>query len=241
MEQGAHGLPAYGKGGSSSRRLTRRSNVRPATVFIPQDASLSPEAHFPLQTSLQATFPRFINRFDSREILVVVDGSCINNGRHASKLRDPVGGYAFVFKGAPSGSVAFRLEHEGPHGSPAEHTSNRAKLRAVIAALQFRAWGGEGWQRVVILTDLEYIVWGATRWLPLWVARRWRKPGSRGKYRIEELRRLGCEVLFWLVTDEGEGHSSRVIAQAKEAARRVAREYPGEQVEKFTSLLGILT
>jgi ribonuclease HI len=252
METAAHGLPAYGKGGSSSRRLTRRSNVRPATVFVPQETSLSPEAHFPLQTSLRATFPRFINRFDNREILVVVDGSCINNGRHASKLRDPVGACSFVFRGAPSGSVAFRLEREGPDGSPAEHTSNRAKLRAVIAALQFRAWGGEGWRRVVILTDLEYIVWGATRWLPLWVARRWRKPGGRGKvmnrdlweelqYRIEGLRRLGCVVSFWLVTNDGEGHSSRVIAQAKDAARRAAREYPGEQVEKFTRLLGILT
>ncbi|KAK4233052.1 ribonuclease H [Achaetomium macrosporum] len=252
MEPGVHSFYPYRNGGSSRRRLTRRSNVRPATVFVPQDASLSPEAHFPLQTSVRATFPRFINRFDSREILVVVDGSCINNGRHANKLQEPIGGCAFVFKGSPSGSVAFRLEREGPDGSPAEHTSNRAKLRAVIAALQFRAWGGEGWRRVVILTDLEYIVWGATRWLPLWVARRWRRPRGRGmvmnrdlweelQYRIEELRALGCEVSFWLVTDEGEEHSSRVIARAKEAARRAARECSDEQVEKFTRLCGILT
>jgi ribonuclease HI len=194
--------------GSPSRRLTRRSKVQPATLFTPQDRNLSPDAHFPLQTVSgpdRAPFPRFINRFNSREILLVVDGSCINNGRHANKLQDPVGGCSFIFKGGsttpslslrdttnppipvtfpfsstttttinnndsqkrephPPGAIAFRLENHGPSGIPAEPTSNRAKLRAVIAALQFRAWGSEGWRRVVVLTDLEYIVWGATRW-----------------------------------------------------------------------------
>lgn len=205
MDSGISILTPY-QTGSPSRRLTRRSKVQPATLFTPQDRNLSPEAHFPLQTVSgpdRAPFPRFINRFNSREILLVVDGSCINNGRHANKLQDPVGGCSFIFKGGsitPSlslhdttnppipvtfpfsgsaniitphnntaaspapGAIAFRLEKHGPSGVPAEHTSNRAKLRAVIAALQFRTWGSEGWRRVVVLTDLEYIVWGATRW-----------------------------------------------------------------------------
>ncbi|KAK4155606.1 ribonuclease H [Chaetomidium leptoderma] len=304
MEPGSLVLRPY-HNGSHSRRLTRRSTVQPASIFTPQDRNLSPEAHFPLQTVSgpdRAPFPRFINRFNSREILLVVDGSCINNGRHANKLQDPVGGCSFIFKGTPnipldnddssSGSggsethiphacnnppttttrsspIAFPLEREGPSGEWAEHTSNRAKLRAVIAALQFRAWGGEGWRRVVVLTDLEYIVWGATRWLPRWVARRWRKP-SRGnrrghghgrgrwcgrryenrdlweelQHRVEELRgQQGCEVSFWLVGDaavDDDGGGSRVIAQAKRAAQRAAREYSGEQAERFTQLCGVM-
>src|SRR5690554_2555710 len=92
MDSGIFILAPY-QTGSPSRRLTRRSKVQPATLFTPQDRNLSPEAHFPLQTVSgpdRAPFPRFINRFNSREILLVVDGSCINNGRHANKLQDPV-------------------------------------------------------------------------------------------------------------------------------------------------------
>ncbi|KAK3292427.1 uncharacterized protein B0H64DRAFT_419706 [Chaetomium fimeti] len=276
-----------------ARRLTRHARVQPATIFHPQDPSLSPEAHFPLQTVSgpdRAPFPRFINRFDSREMLLVVDGSCVNNGRHANRLADPTGGWAFVFKGAGSstptppgmpshhhhhepgttppnaatlppaaGRVAFPLERHGPSGERAEPTSNRAKLRAVIGALQFRAWGDEGWRRVVVLTDLEYVVWGATRWLPRWVARRWRKPrhcpgggrryGNRDLWEelqatVEELRVGGCEVSFWLVrggeVEVGDGGDGGVMARAKEAARRAARGFEGEEPDAFTKISGAM-
>ncbi|KAL2022451.1 hypothetical protein VTK56DRAFT_5280 [Thermocarpiscus australiensis] len=88
-----------------SRRLTRRSNVQPATIFVPEDGNLSPEVHFPLQTVFapdRPPYPRFVNRFNSREMLLVVDGSCINNGRHADKGEPPVAGCSFMFKGTPS-------------------------------------------------------------------------------------------------------------------------------------------
>ncbi|KAK4186393.1 ribonuclease H [Podospora australis] len=189
------------------KRLTRSATVHPAGIFIPEDPSLSPEAHFPLQTVSapdRPALPRFVNRFNSREMLLVIDGSCINNGRSFAEnnpgLR-PSGGIAFKFKGgsanstteAPTfpllvpteeghekikdtlGTVKHPLEYQGPQGHIVDHTSNRAKLRAVIAALQFRSWGQEGWRRVVILTDLEYIVRGATEWLPRWVRQGWRK------------------------------------------------------------------
>lgn len=257
-----------------SRRLTRSSVVQLATIFVPQDGNLTPEVHFPLQTVFspdRPPYPRFINRFDSREMLLVVDGSCVNNGRHADRLEPPVGGCSFMFKATPSmtlpnpttpltfpflnpagqeasGSMAFRLEREGPNGEPVEHTSNRVKLRAVIAALQFCAWGAEGWRRVVILTDLEYIVRGATAWLPQWVRRRWRKPGGQGRYlnrdlweelhyRIVELQAQGCDVSFWLVTNERE---SQFIAQAKAAARAAARAHPEAHVDRFTKMCGIM-
>lgn len=206
---------------------------QPATLFTPLDANLSPEIHFPLQTVFapdRPAYPRFVNRFNPREILLAVDGSCLNNGRHASKSTPPLAACAFLFKAVPShhlnqpptpvalpfagdnesqGAVAFRLERRGPAGDAVEHTSNRAKLRAVVAALQFRPWDAEGWRRVVVLTDLEYLVLGATRWVGRWVGRGWVKPGSggRGYYanrdlwevlveRMEELRDRGCEVSF---------------------------------------------
>ncbi|KAK0702891.1 hypothetical protein B0T21DRAFT_254336, partial [Apiosordaria backusii] len=202
--------------------------VKPASLFHPEDPALTPEVHFPLQTVRapdRPPHPRFVNRFNSREILLVVDGSCINNGRHRDKSSSPIGGSSFTFKNTPgtstsavtlpfteentgpiTGTIAFRLEEEGPQGDVVDHTSNRAKLRAVIAALQFRAWHGEGWRRVVVLTDLEYIVRGATEWLPRWVSRRWRRKPRAGRvgrryanrdlweelqYTMEELRRGG--------------------------------------------------
>lgn len=173
-----------------------RPTIQPATIFTPQDDNLAPEIHFPVQTVFapdRTPYPRFVNHFDSREMLLVIDGSCINNGRHLSKSDPPSAGCSFMYKNTgsshlstakpaaaavpitlpflsseeaakPTGSVAFRLEEQGPTGEFAEHTSNRAKLRAVIAALQFRPWASEGWRRVVILTDLSYIVYGATSW-----------------------------------------------------------------------------
>ncbi|GAB1316107.1 hypothetical protein MFIFM68171_06317 [Madurella fahalii] len=273
MERSIYALAPY-QDNTPSPRLTRSSLVQLATIFVPQDRNLTPEAHFPLQIVFSPNrlpYPRFTNRFDSREMLLVIDGSCVNNGRHANKLEPPVGGCSFMFKAAPSmalaspttpvtfpflnpagqevsGSVAFRLEREGPNGERAEHTSNRAKLRAVIAALQFHTWAGEGWRRVVILTDLEYIVHGATAWLPRWVKRRWRKPGGQGEYLnrdlweemhywIVELRAQGCEVSFWLVTN---GRGSQIITQAKAAAQTAARAHPEAQVDKFTRTCGVM-
>jgi len=278
-QSGVYLLPPYQR--QTARRLTRRAVVRPATIFTPSDGDLSPEVHFPLQTVFapdRPPYPRFVNRFDSREMLLVVDGSCVNNGRSRNKLQDPVAGCSFMYKGTPTiqlepenipitfpfldqkqaqkatGRVAFRLEKQGPNGEYADHTSNRAKLRAVIAALQFRGWDIEGWRRVVILTDLEYIVHGATTWLPRWVARRWRKPRGQGRYmnrdlweelqhRVDELRAGGCEVSFWLVSDhrdDEKGGPSLFISQAKEAAQRAARIVPDAEMERFTKMCGIM-
>ena len=254
------------------RARAPRPAIEPATIFQPQDPSLSPAEHFPLQSNTAVgAFPRFINRFDSREILLVVDGSCVNNGRHVDENAAPVAGCAFQFKSngtlvtpadaisslpyvgsnaGTAGTVAFRLERMGPTGQEFEPTSNRAKLRAVIAALQFRAWYGEGWRRVVILTDLEYVVDGATQYLPSWARRQWRKPGRKGKYAnrdlwrefmrvMELLRAHGCDVAFWLVRPFDE-MGTKFLAETKLAARNAARERVGVIHEEFTKLCGIL-
>ncbi|MCQ8206071.1 hypothetical protein NP569_27725, partial [Vibrio parahaemolyticus] len=53
-------------------------------------------------------------------------------------------------------------------------------LRAVIAALRFRHWPGEGFKTVVIATDSDYVVEGSTQWAKTWVQNSWRTKGKRG-------------------------------------------------------------
>lgn len=280
------------------RRLTRSLRVQPAGVFRPQDHFLAPEQHFPLQTIRTRTqYPRYVNRFNSKEIMLVVDGSCVNNGAGAGRNlpgeggNAPRGGLSFMYNssvggggptmpyltadntkagGAPlgdtmipmpdiTGKIALPLEHKGPRGDAHRHTSNRAKLRAVIAALDFRPWHGEGWQTVVVVTDLEYVVLGATRWLPAWVRRRWRlapRRDGRGRLRlgrklanrdlweelqarVEALRANGTEVAFWLVPPRSlVREDSDLLREAKSAARDAARA-PGAVVNDYTRLHGL--
>lgn len=59
------------------------------------------------------------------------------------------------------------------------HPNNRAELRAVLAALTFSIWWGEGWQRVVLVTDSEYVANHATGWLRNWATRGCRTASGR--------------------------------------------------------------
>ena len=253
------------------KRLTRRALVRPANLFVPQHPGETPDHHFPLQTVFTRTGqPRFVNRYDSREILVVVDGSCLYNG---SKEYTPRGGCSFRYKGAggtgsasgstllsfqggqhdANGTVGFRLEDRGPGGERSDPTSNRAKLRAVIAALEFREWHEEGWRRVVVATDLQYVVFGATRWLPMWVRRRWKTRGPPWKKVanrdlweelngiIDSLRGRGTEVSFWLVPPRAaKGQNSQLVQETKYAAREAAALDSDSVAAEFTRLCGIM-
>ncbi len=251
------------------KRLTRRAMVRPASLFIPRDPDETPEHHFPLQTIFTRTGqPRFVNRYDSREILIVIDGSCLGNGRKDVVAK---GGCSFRYKGtgAPgppaalisfqdckqddtSGTIGFRLEAKGPGGTASDPTSNRAKLRAAIAALEFREWHEEGWRRVVVATDLEYVVFGATRWLPRWVRRRWkmlrsaRPVANRDLWEelngiVEGLRARGTEVSFWLVPSGSAAKlDSDLVWETKSAAREAAALGEDSVAAEFTRLCGIM-
>jgi ribonuclease HI len=225
----------------------------------------TPEEHFPLQTVYTRTSqPRFVNRYDSREILLVVDGSCINNG---SVSQPSTGGCSFAYKGAgksgltttfpfsaagqaEGGTVGFPLEQTGPGGEYHVATSNRAKLRAVIAALAFREWQEEGWNRIVVATDLEYVVFGATRWLAAWARRRWktrkaRQVANRDLWEelhgvIDRLARVGTEVSFWLIPSRGViKQASALMQDTKDAAREAAIVHFDTSAQEFTRLCGI--
>ncbi|KAI3330027.1 hypothetical protein F4824DRAFT_480390 [Ustulina deusta] len=255
-------LPESRQSRTIRRRLTRRSRVSTATIFVP-NSNETPEEHFPLQTVYTRTSqPRFVNRYDSREILLVVDGSCINNGGIS---QPPAGGCSFAYKGTgksglaafpfsagqgEGGTVGFPLEQSGPGGEHHVASSNRAKLRAVIAGLEFREWQREGWKRIVIATDLEYVVFGATRWLALWAKRRWktrkaRQVANRDLWEelhgiIDRLAHLGTEVSFWLIPSRDMiKHSSSLVQETKDVARAAATIHFDTSAQEFTRLCGI--
>ena len=99
---------------------------------------------------------------DPREMLIFVDGACLDNGKAEARAGRSV---VFCPWSTFAGKCAFRLELKGPTGVEYKQTSNHAKLRTVIAALQYRFWYGKGYTRVVIATDSEYVVKGITQWV----------------------------------------------------------------------------
>jgi ribonuclease HI len=96
-------------------------------------------------------------------------------------------------------------------------SSNRAELRAVIAALRFRNWSGEGFRTVVFATDSEYVVEGSTQWARTWVRNNWKTKGkqrdgessvkNRDLWEIllgecERAQRSGLAIQFWKIPRE---------------------------------------
>jgi len=172
---------------------------------------------------------RFVRRKNKREFLIFTDGACLNNGQS-----NPSAGCAFIFHPittttpplpAVDGTLSFRLENKGPTGADSAQTSNRAELRAVIAALQFRIWVGEGWDRLVIATDSEYVVNGATEWVQGWERKGWvtaKKEPVKNRDLWELLLReirthkgRGLDVVFWRIPRE-------LNRDADEAAKKAA-------------------
>ncbi|QPC64351.1 hypothetical protein HYE67_006582 [Fusarium culmorum] len=107
------------------------------------------------------------------KLLLYTDGSCLNNGQS-----DARGGWSVSFGtedpliGSPVASGI--LENMGPFGDRERATSNRAELRAVIAALRLSDWRKEGFASVVVATDSTYVLSGATKWAKIWVSKGWR-------------------------------------------------------------------
>lgn len=286
---------------AKARRLTRRCQLRPATIF--ENMRMTPEEHFQVQYLEigRPELPRYVNRWNDREIMLVTNGSCVSVGANAKGQNkvsegEPSAGASFIYKpclgdahqpapitmpfqaidkaqllnqsasGAwqrclkihePTGKIALHLEARGPCGDVQKHSSNRAKLRAVIAALDFRFWEAEDWERVVVVTDLEYVALGATKWISLWVKRRWRSAptwNKEGKMRlgkkianrdlweelqsrIDYLHEYGTEVSFWLVPAAS---NSPIMREAKAAAREAAKVRDDTViVEEYTKLCGV--
>lgn len=177
-----------------------------------------------------------------KTMAIFVDGACAYNGASANAVgRTPRAGCAFIFKPGQEGTISTALERKGRDGEVHTHTSNRAELRAAIAALKFRAWHGEGWERVVLITDSEYVGLHASTRLRKWVERGWLTSGGQPvKNRdlwealsdcIGDFARAGCEVSFWIVPRRW---NTLADAAAKAA---IAQRMP----EEFCNIFGACT
>ncbi|CAD6452996.1 8c48b181-f435-4bf8-ae0d-39208a787be9 [Sclerotinia trifoliorum] len=207
------------------------------TKFVPPRSTDSPSMIF------QGAH-RFIRRTNPHEILIYTDGACLSNG-----LANPRGGCGLIV--SPTHKVNFRLENTGPTDEPHPQTSNRAELRAVIAALQHRYWQGDcmgAWTRLVIATDSEYVVLGATERIRGWNTRGRRTNAGKPvknqdlwKKLIHEIQKLdepqtfmqpphGTSVSFWRIPREWNEDAD---AEAKKGAEL-------EDVQRYTEILGVM-
>ncbi|KAI3398059.1 hypothetical protein diail_9923 [Diaporthe ilicicola] len=147
------------------------------TKFVPSKSNTAPLDEFPNRHQ-HIMIVRRTHRNDNTKVLLMTDGACLNNGQS-----NPRAGWAFYqgerMTGEPS-IITGRLENRGPWGDKAGQTSNRAELRAVLAALRFRVWPGEGFKTVVFATDSTYVVDGATQWAKNWVNNGWKTKGAKG-------------------------------------------------------------
>jgi ribonuclease HI len=72
----------------------------------------------------------------------------------------------------------------GPTGEKYTQISNRAELRAVIAALQFLDWSADcnrSWRSLVFATDSEYVAVNATERIARWEAAGWKLASYKGR------------------------------------------------------------
>jgi ribonuclease HI len=174
--------------------------------------------------SLFADEHRFIRKSDPREILIYTDGACLRNGQS-----NPQAGFAFVYRPSAynqtgtlthGGTINMRLETMGPTGETYTQTSNRAELRAVIAALQFLDWRADcnrSWRSLVFATDSEYVAVNATERIEHWEATGWKLASYKGRAPapvknqdlwelllqvIRQLQGNGVNVAFWRIPRE---------------------------------------
>jgi len=121
-------------------------------VFTPPSPLSQPTELFSVQIN-NGKVPayRFIHTTYREQMLMFVDGSSLGNGLPTARA-----GYGVVF--APVQwffPISSRLEQDGH-----PQTSNRAELCAVLAALSLRIWIGEGFKKIVIACDSQYVVNG---------------------------------------------------------------------------------
>lgn len=210
------------------------------TTFKPPTPSATPMEVFRADNT-RLRMCRYVHRKDPTQGLIFTDGACLDNGR-----AHPRAGWGFVSgpRGSANGVILKggfkgRLETEGPFGEEGAQTSNRAELRAVIAALGFRAWSGEGFKTMVFATDSSYVVDGATKWVKKWLKNGWKTSlGASVKNQdlwemllgeVERLEKWGVKVQFWRIGRE-------LNTEADFLAKAGAME---SDINEFTPLFGV--
>jgi len=173
-------------------------------IFLFPDPTTKPSELYEVQLNT-CTIPgyRFVRSTNPAEMLMFVDGSSLNNGSPDARA-----GFGVVF--APLdwfSPISRRLEQDG---NP--QTSNRAELRAVLASLTLRFWAGEGYSRIVLACDSEYVVKGISEWILKWRKNGWKTTtgGSVANQdlwkklegKLREMEKRGMLVQFWKIPRE---------------------------------------
>jgi ribonuclease HI len=207
------------------------------TKFSTSNPSDTPQTLFPLRRTENATPPvyRFIRRNGETQFLIYTDGACLDNGG-----ANPRAGCCFVYRNSTQnpkicGYTSFPLEKQGPTAIEHPQTSNRAELRAVIAAMRFRVWTGEGCRCLVIATDSEYVVEGMTKWVKGWMCNNWKtSTGAPVKNKdlwecllgeVERWNEEGMRIQFWRIPREWNTEADQ---HAKVAATKSASQEFGD-------------
>jgi ribonuclease HI len=103
----------------------------------------------------------------SRIAILHLDESCLGNGREGE---NPGGGGGLIEARSANG----RLQRRDLYLSARATTNNRMALASAAAAL--RALSRKGARlRVLVVSDSQYLVKGMREWVPVWVARAWRR------------------------------------------------------------------
>ncbi|RPA99961.1 hypothetical protein L873DRAFT_1805727 [Choiromyces venosus 120613-1] len=161
----------------------------------PQSTPLGEFSFAPNSTPVPSE--RLVRNGDPKQVLLFIDGSCIGVGSPDSRP-----GYGVYFR--REDNVYGRLEEYDGHDS----ASGVAELWAAVIALQLRPWHEEGFDKVVLACDAEYVVMGVCELVEKWAARGW-KTGEKtiaGKDAWEKLlfelavqEARGVHVQFWLI------------------------------------------
>lgn len=175
------------------------------SVFKPPTSKTTPADLFTLDSLARGAAVRFLHRSNPSTILLYVDGACINNGQSES-----CAGWAVVY--GPDNDVSGRLEEKGPFGDKCVATSNRAELRAAIAALRLSNWRADGVENIIMATDSSYVVDGATAWADGWFRKGWKtRAGEEVKNKdlwefllgeVERWKDEGLTVKLWKIPRE---------------------------------------
>ncbi|KAG0640399.1 hypothetical protein HOY80DRAFT_884765 [Tuber brumale] len=166
--------------------------------FVPPSPQSTPLSEFSFASnSAPVTSQRLIRIGDPKQVLLFIDGSCIASGRSDSRP-----GYGVYFR--REDNVYGRLEeYDGD-----DNASGVAELWAAVIALQLRPWREEGFDKVVLACDAEYVVMGVCELAEKWAAKGWKAGGKviAGKDAWEKLlfelavqEARGVRVQFWLI------------------------------------------
>lgn len=164
-----------------------------------------------------------ININPGRALVLATDGACLFN--------PGPGGWAVIINEVDYGdAVVSRSALAGR--ADGDTTNNQMELQATIEALRYAS--GKAYTAVTIVSDSQYVVKGATEWLPGWKARGWRTSGRKpvlNRDLWETLDALAADLpVTWQWTRGHVGHPMNELADriANDAAAGLHSGEPEE-------------